>query len=96
MNKKTAIAFYDHLSSNCICNFQDFSTILKSFSIFKDFSRPGNSYFHFPGFQGFPGCVVTLTSSNGKAAELLLNHKISGFTFTNALQSAPKRLPLLN
>ena len=52
---------YSILISYLKKNFHDFSRTFSFFSFFQDFFRPGNLYFQFPGFKGFPGCVGTLT-----------------------------------
>ena len=51
------------LNSNFTCTFKKIQRLSGTFSIFsffKDFSRAGNLFIHFPGFPGFPGCVGTL------------------------------------
>ena len=58
---KKIIQFYFHIYFLKISRI--FPEHFHFFLFYQDFSRPGNLFFHFPGFQGLPRCWGTLNKS---------------------------------
>ena len=71
-------ALWSFISSRKILN-SDFISVKKFPGFFQEFPKPGNLFYHFPGFQGFPGCVETLGGrllQSQKVTESLCFHRL--------------------